>query len=286
MDRKYQDCLRLNLRLAALAASRRWIGPTDVAESYDALAEAYEENWLRHLRPVTDRLLARTPLPAAGIVFDLGCGTGYTTGWLARQAPATRIQAQDLSRGMLNVASRNVRSEHVSFACNDMLDYLKGQAGGTAALIVSAWAIGYSRPWNILREAFRTLKPGGHFALVVNLLDTLRPVYVAFRKTMQRFPKKLRALSWPRFPASRQTFERKAAACGFELLWSEDGRQDVGATPSASLAWLLNTGILAGFDAMLPLGSDPEVAAFFEQTLRARVEPLEHHYLMALLRKP
>jgi trans-aconitate methyltransferase len=256
-----------------------------VAASYDALAGAYEENWLQHLRPVTDRLLARVPLPKSGVVFDLGCGTGYTTEWLARQAPALRIQAQDLSRGMLNVAAEHVRSERVTFACNDMLDFLKGQADGTAALVLSAWAIGYSKPWNILKETFRTLEPGGHFALVVNLLDTLRPIYFAFRKTMQRFPEKLRALSWPRFPASRQAFERQAAARGFELVWSEDGRMEVGATSTASLSWLLNTGILAGFDAMLPLRSDSEAAAWFEQCLRSRAEPLEHHYLLAVLRK-
>ncbi len=37
---------------------------------------------------------------------------------------------------------------------------------------------------------------------------------------------------------------------------------------------------------MLPLAADPQVADFFNHCLAQQGEPLEHHYIMAVLRKP
>ncbi len=285
MDRRYADCLRLNGKLAALALSRSWIGARDVAASYDALAPDYETNWLAHLRPVTDRLLDQLP-DTGGRILDLGCGTGHTTRRLNARWPEASITAQDISAGMLAVAEKQSDADNIRFSCSDMLDFMTGQPDRSAGLVISAWAIGYSKPGKILKEAFRVLEPGGCFAFVVNVLHTLRPVYIAFRRTMQRYPEKLRAVAWPRFPASWEAFEKQSRAAGFQTAQHESGKAAVCPAGGVSLDWLLRTGILAGFDAMLPLADDPETAAFFEQQLHAQSEPLEHHYILAVLRKP
>ncbi|MDF7800875.1 class I SAM-dependent methyltransferase [Pontiellaceae bacterium B1224] len=286
MDRRFRDCLRLNGKLAALALSGNWIGPNEVAASYDALAPGYEENWLAHLRPVTQELLNKVPDIGNIPILDLGCGTGFTAGQLNQRFPTADIRAQDISAGMLAVAKENNPSENITFNCSDMLAFISRQPSESAGLVVSAWAIGYSNPRKILKESFRVLESGGTFAFVVNIMQTLRPVYIAFRKTMQRYPEKLSALTWPRFPASWAAIEKQANAIGFETIDNASGQFEVRAAGEASLDWLLKTGILAGFDAMLPLTDDPQLSEYFEQCLKQQTEPLEHHYIMAVLQKP
>jgi trans-aconitate methyltransferase len=286
MDRRFRDCLRLNGKLAALALSQNWIGSKEVAASYDALAPGYEQNWLAHLRPVTEELLEKVPDPGNRLILDLGCGTGFTTRQLSRRFPANDIQAQDISSGMLAVAAEKCPSEKISFNLSDMLAFMTAQPSGSAGLVVSAWAIGYSNPRKILKESFRALEPGGTFAFVVNIMQTLRPVYIAFRKTMQRYPEKLSALTWPRFPASWTAVEKQARTIGFKTLDHQSGQFQVRAAGEASLDWLLKTGILAGFDAMLPLTENPQLSEYFDHCLKQQTEPLEHHYIMAVLQKP
>ncbi len=282
---KYSDCLRLNWRAAQLLVRCRWIGPRQVKASYDRIAPDYDANWLCRLRSVTDRLLAQLPDVPAGRIMDLGCGTGYTTGKLAARYPNAEIIAQDISDGMLAVARKNAAADNVVFAAGDMRDFLKTEQSARAQMIVSAWVIGYANPPAVLREARRVLCPGGVFAFVVNLRDSLYPVYIAFRRTMQRFPGELQALAFPRFPQSWQQFARQAAACGLKALWHAEGCQPVAAAHQASTPWLLRTGVLAGFDHMLPLQDQPHVADYFENCLHTQAQPLRHHYIMGILQR-
>lgn len=285
MPKKFIDCLRLNLRVCGLALRNRWIEQGEVANSYDRLAVDYEKSWLEHLRPVTYQLLERLPERIDGLVFDLGCGTGETTRQLAERYPHAAIRAQDISSGMLSEAQRFQDRPSINYSCGDMLLFLEQQSAESATIVLSAWAIGYSNPSAIIHEAFRVLKPGGRFAFVVNLMDTLRPVYIAFRKTMQRYPDKLETLARPRFPRSWKQVERQALAAGFKTEWHQEDRLPVCSARKAELSWLLNTGILAGFDSMLPLRQNPEVAQYFNDCLQAQSGMLEHHYMMAVFEK-
>ncbi len=282
---KYCDCLRLNLQAAQLLVRCRWIGSRQVKASYDRIAPHYDANWLCRLRSVTDRLLTRLPEVPAGKILDLGCGTGYTTGALAARYPNAEIIAQDISDGMLAVARKNYAAKNVAFADGDMRGFLKNTPPASVQMIVSAWAIGYANPPAVLREARRVLCPGGVFAFVVNLRDSLYPLYIAFRRTMQHFPNELQALAFPRFPKSWQHLSRQAAACGLTALWHDEGYQPIAMAHEAGLPWLLRTGVLAGFDNMLPLQDKPHVADYFERCLREQAQPLRHHYIMGILQR-
>lgn len=286
MDCRYKNCLRLNLRAAKLALTGQWINSQNVADSYTALSRNYEKSWLCQLQPVSDDLLNQLPVLDNPRILDLGCGTGYTTRVLATKHPNAPIDAQDISQGMLDVARNRSTSEYITFHCGDMLAFLKSRPAGSADLVVSAWAIGYSIPAEVLKEAGRVLSPGGCFAYVVNLRDTLRPIQIAFRKTMQRYPEKLQAVIRPRFPASPRKLEQQAKTAGLQTKWHIEGRIAIELHDGISLSWLMNTGILAGFDAILPIQNNPEVASFFDECLQQKNEPVEHHYTMAVLRKP
>ena len=110
--------IHLNLRAAKLALTGRWLTPDDVAASYDALAATYRDNWLTHLCRTTDRLHELLPdqLPAndSPQIIDLGCGTGYSTAYLAQKYPTANITAIDISAEMLNQAKETIAAGNVS----------------------------------------------------------------------------------------------------------------------------------------------------------------------------
>lgn len=282
-------CARLNLRVARLALGRRWLGRDAFASGYDRVASDYDEAWQRHLRPVTDDLMAHLPPLPDGPILDLGCGTGYATEVLAGRHSAASVTAVDIAPGMLDRARCRVRRDGVEFVPADMLEYLAAQPGSRTALVFSAWAIGYSRPSRIVAEAARILAPGGVLAFVVNHADTLGPVFRAFRRCMVRFPEEVRLAAVLHFPRDWASLQRTLLRHRFVLDWHREGEQPIVPPPSANgaiLPWLLKTGVLAGFDAMLPLSEAGPVAEHFEGLLRADPRPLQHHYTAVVARRP
>ena len=314
--------IRLNLRAARLALAGRWLMPSDVAASYDALATTYQTNWLAHLCRTTDRLHELLPVndsPAVHKpmrVIDLGCGTGYSTAFLAKQYPTASITAVDISGEMLQIAARSVsdgfetpvdhQSENsvitpeyrlhsgfyygghgvttlplIQFIQNDMQRFLESQPGQSCDLIFSAWAIGYSVPAKIIAESRRVLRPGGTLAVIVNRLGTMPAVFAAFRKTMRAFPASLEKALWPRFPRNAAEIESHLKRHPFQVQSLEEGVVPITPPePGKRLEWLLGTGILAGFDAVLPLRESVEIRRFFERELDTATTGWEHHYVM------
>lgn len=284
----YVNCLRLNLRMARHVLAGRWLQDGQVAASYDRLAPEYGRHWLVHLRSTTDQLLGRLPesLPS-GNVFDLGCGTGYATLALRRRYPARPLLACDIAAGMLQEAEAAAPGQAIAWEQAEMLEFLRRQPATSAALVFSAWSLGYSHPPAVLREVARVLVPGGILAVVVNLADTLAPLSRAFRMAMQAHPGQVSCAIRYRFPRDLESLRREAVAVGLEWKQGEEGRVAI-PLPAAGnrLPWLLKTGTLAGFDAVLPLQEDAEVARSFEEALAADPRPVEHHYALFLARKP
>jgi release factor glutamine methyltransferase len=71
---------------------------------------------------LVDRALARIPAEAAWTIADLGTGTGAIALAIARERPACKVVATDLSKPALAVARRNARSlelRNVSFKQGD-----------------------------------------------------------------------------------------------------------------------------------------------------------------------
>ncbi|MCL1919483.1 MAG: class I SAM-dependent methyltransferase [Kiritimatiellaeota bacterium] len=287
--RRYWDCARLNARVTRLLLTGRWLQKDDIARSYDRLASAYDEAWLVYLQGTTARLLGLLPgaLPQ-GAVLDVGCGTGFACRWLARRYPSREIRACDISGGMLAEARRLQPSPQVTWAAEDMLAFLRRQPDGSAALVTAAWSAGYSDYRRVFREARRVLCGGGRLALVVNLADTLAPLRRAFRYCMQAHAGEVRCLARFPFPRDAGAVRSALAAAGFAVEAFEDGACPVApqVTPDGRrLPWLLRTGTLAGFDAMLPLDGGA-VAETFEARLAADPEPIAHHYALGVGVRP
>ena len=288
--RRYLDCAHLNVRAAGLILRNRWVRPSDVAHSYSRIAPGYDAAWLVHLQDTTLLLLDALPqsLPN-GSILDLGCGTGFAALRLAKRFPDRTVAACDISAGMIAEARTRPGANAVSWNVADIQSFLAPLPGGSAVLAVAAWSAGYGDFRRICRDVRRILAPGGAFALVVNLADTLAPLRRAFRFCMQAHAADLNRLARFPFPLSPSAVRRNLLAAGFRIDRFEDGFCPIEPPPSADgrqLPWLLNTGTLAGFDAMLPLDGPGPCADTFEARLAADPEPIRHHYALAVAVRP
>ncbi|MCL2624276.1 MAG: class I SAM-dependent methyltransferase, partial [Planctomycetaceae bacterium] len=236
--------------------------------------------------------------------------------FLANKYPTANITAVDISGKMLSRAKATLGDvTRVQFVQGDMLRYLESQPGQSCDLVFSAWAIGYSVPAKIIAESYRVLRPGGTLAVIVNRLSTMPAVFAAFRKTMRAFPASLEKALWPHsryfgqpcFPRSAGEIKSYLNRHAFRVELLEEGIAPItppdqtnnstddqaGSQPSKRLDWLLGTGVLAGFDSVLPLQPRPEIDGsdsatemrrFFERELDAATNGWEHHYVMFMAR--
>jgi SAM-dependent methyltransferase len=270
---------RLNARVAGLALRGRWLSVNEVAAGYNRVAPTYDTAWQHHLRRATDDLLRRLPDGLSGTILDLGCGTGYATRSLARANPAASVVGVDISEAML-ACVRTDAPPNLKCVQADMLAFVREQPAAGAGLIVSTWALGYSHPARVIQECGRLLSAGGTLAFIVNYIDTLAPVFRAFRRCLFEFPDCVRLAAWPHFPKDLSFLEGSLRRAGLEPMYLADGFQSIIPPEGDLLPWLKQTGILAGFDSMLEL-SGP-VAARFEAELSPHRANLNHHYAMAI----
>ena len=260
----------------------------DVAKSYDRLASTYDKRWACQLRSTTNRLHEQLPdaLPE-GAIIELGCGSGVSTVLLRKKyVDAPLFFAVDISSKMIKLARKklvNVR-QPVEFHKGDMLDFLRCQKD-EAALIFSSWAIGYSEPAAIIGEASRVLRPEGRLAIIVNRFDTMPAVFTAFRQAMRKYPDAMNKALLPRFPKSADVLVKALKRYGFRIDFLEESAAPIEVPQENRLDWLLGTGILAGFDAVLPLHQPGGVRDYFAKILDQTEAGWEHRYVMLIARK-
>lgn len=280
---KYISAARLNARLAGLVLINRKFRHDDLARGYDSASNTYDAEWLYALKPVTDQLLQILPQFPPGEIYDLGCGTGYTTLTLAKRFQNYRINGIDLSLGMLTKAAQNCHCAFFHHA--DNLSFLSEQAAESAGGIVAAWSLGSSADLpDVLAECRRVLKKKGSLAFIINLADSMAPVSNAFTKCMHRFPKKVSRALLPQYPKNWSVLENMLKKNSLKTVWLEEGIIDIRPRdPMRPLNWLLKTGVLAALEAALPLRTDKETAEYFEQELLASEIPLQHHFIAAIV---
>ena len=270
---KYLTCLRLNLVLLSKLLTCRFLNNKDYAQGYNKIAQEYDKNWLCYIWEHTEKFLQKLPPANSSLpILDLGCGTGFSTDYLARHYNGNPVIGIDISSEMLKKAKE--KSPQLQFVCDDMLNYLKKQPDKSAAIICSSWAIGYSNPQKIAAEAHRVLEPGGTFAFIVNTIDTLPKIFDAFRKTMYNHPQHIKKLLWPRFPKDFSFVKKQ----NFEELYSEKNNISIPIKEEEIADWVFKTGIMSGFEQVTDM-------AIFRRELQHCSSPLTHRHIIGIYRK-
>jgi len=139
--------------------------PRDIVESgYDAIADRYADAIRAGRGPETyfrsflTRVLER--IPRGGTVLDLGCGAGFVTAHLTRQA---RVVAVDRSAGQLGLARGN--APEATLVRADMTDVAFAPRSFDA--IVTFWSLIHvprESHGSVIARIHDWLKPGGMFA--------------------------------------------------------------------------------------------------------------------------
>jgi len=261
-----------------------------VTRSYDTLSGGYDAVWTAHMRPQTQWLLDQLPLGQGGRIADLACGSGFATGFMAQRCPG-EIIGVDRSAGMLEQARRHY-GQRCRFIQDDILNWLGHQPSASFDMITCCWALGYSRPWQVLGQIRRVLRPGGRVAIIDNTLFSLREVLYCSMLAFMEKPDALTQVMRLHFLTGRRQLVCWLRARGLRVTISRSGecRYEV-PDAQAAIARLRATGAAAGFE----YACRPEDEAFIFRRFGAILEakyrrngviPLIHRYAAAVGVKP
>lgn len=242
------------------------------------------------MRGFTLDLLDRLAPPPNGECIDLTCGTGFATRELADRT-GRRAVGVDTSSGMLAIARRD-HGDRCDFVHADALEFLRARPARGADIITCCWGLGYSRPWRLVREAARVLRPGGRLGVIDNTLFSLAGVTWASALAFAERPEALRHVMRVRFLPGGWTLKLFMRAVGLSIVGGWHGARTYYASDGpAAVARLQATGAAAGFEhAAYPVDRDAVFQRFGEimerRATRPEGIPITHRYLAVIGIKP
>ncbi|MFB3890670.1 MAG: UbiA family prenyltransferase [Phycisphaerae bacterium] len=260
-----------------------------VSRSYDRIASGYERAWTDHNRGLSVEMLDQLGVQQGAECIDLTCGTGSVAGELKRRG-AGRVVGVDASEGMLAEARKN--HHDCTFIQSDAVDYLRSCPAQSADVVTCAWGLGYTRPWAVIRQIARVLRPGGRVGIIDNGLFSLAEVLWSAMLAFAERPSSLAHVMNFRFLPTSGAMATLMRLAGFSVRrqWSgkwtyfvRDGR--------AAIERLTATGAAAGFEFAATDSERDAVFDRFAQILEARFAtshgvPITHRYIAAIGQKP
>lgn len=280
--------LALGLRVARLAGRPRQETAARVRQSYDRIAPGYDQAWTAHMRDLSVAFLDRLGDVRGAEAVDLCCGTGFVTGVLAART-GREVAGVDASPGMLALA--RARHPGCRFDEADAVAWLRARPPASADLVVSAWGLGYARPWSLVRAARRVLRPGGRLALLDNSLRSLSGVVAASVLAFAEQPQALVHVMRVGFLPGSAALAALLGAAGYRPQARWDGARSYRVRSGAeAVARLQATGAAAGFELACAPADAEDVFARFARILEERAGPagveIVHRYLGAVAVRP
>ena len=122
------------------------------------------------------------PLKNGAIIYDMGCGSGAFTFYLANAYPKSRVIGIDISKGCILRAKKD--SPAIEFQIDDV-EHLKIKNGSADLVCYSGILHHFPDFSKVAQEAFRILKPGGKlFSYDPNLYN---PAFWLYRNNNSPF---------------------------------------------------------------------------------------------------
>ena len=147
-----------------------------IAKSFSKAANQYDE-YARIQHVLANELLNLCPSQVKMSVLDLGCGTGYCLPELQKIYPQANITGGDLAPGMLQHAQLQYPQFEYQISDAENLPFKGEQFDLIFSSLAVQWCDDFSQ---VLSNAYRCLKPGGHLVLSNLAAGTLQEMKQAW----------------------------------------------------------------------------------------------------------
>jgi len=163
---------------------------TRVRNTFDLVANGYDNPAMRFFPSAGEQLAERLQLQPGERVLDIACGTGaFSVAAGQRVRPGGRVQAVDLSEGMLARAQANasrMELDNIDFHKMDA-DALDFSPGSFDAIGCSFGLFFLGDMDAALRNWLRLLKPGGRLMFTSFAPSAMQPMTDMFFDELQQF---------------------------------------------------------------------------------------------------
>lgn len=124
-------------------------------------------------------IIAYTGVSPGNLVVDVGCGSGYTTIFLANYIRPGKVVAYENNKKILKVAKKNIELSGLSkFIKIRNKDATKGIFERNADLVT----VDIQNPEKVIKHAYKTLRPGGYLVIYSPIVEELIKVSKEIKK--------------------------------------------------------------------------------------------------------
>jgi len=263
---------------------------TDLANlSYNKISSEYDLTWTNHIRVFSKDMVNRLSLPINGTGLDLSCGTGYVTGLLAEKINGD-VTGIDISKGMLKIANQKY-GNRCKFVCSDVIKYLNKQPSKSVNVVTSAWGMGFTKPFKMIKEISRILKPNGQVGIIDNSLFTVYEVTISGISTVSEYPSAITNVMNVRWLPFVGSLTGRIRISGLKVISSWKGEKTYYAkNGNDAVNRLIRTGTAAGYDNCFEKQYSQIIkhrfAEIFEKLYGSEKGiPITHRYIAAIATK-
>ncbi|VVB59991.1 Ubiquinone/menaquinone biosynthesis C-methyltransferase UbiE [uncultured archaeon] len=261
-----------------------------VTQSYNKISSVYDEKWTNHMNKFSMEMISKIKFPKSGKALDLTCGTGYVTHLVTEQFNG-EIFGVDNSDEMMKIAKKKY-GDKCQFVCRDVLDFLKDQPSESVDIVTCAWGLGFLKPYAIIKEISRVLKPDGQLAIIDNSLFTIYEIVISGFSTIAEYPSSLINVMNVRWISTKGSLLRRMRLSGLQILSSWKGEKTYYAkNEKNAIDFLLTTGTAAGYQFCIDTQYSEIIKQRFGEIFQKSYGtkkglPITHRYIAAIAKKP
>jgi len=282
--------IKLGFQICKLYVQKKNNQQKLTTQSYNKISSVYDEKWTDHMNTFSIEMISRIKFPKSGKAIDLTCGSGHVTHLITEHFTGEVIGV-DISNEMLKRAKKKY-GDKCHFVCRDALEFLKEQPSESVDIITCAWGLGFSKPYTIIKEVSRVLKPNGQLAIIDNSLFTVYEVVFSGFSTVAEHPASVINVMNVRWLPTQGSLIRRMRLSGLKILSSWKGDKIYYAkNGDDAIDFLITTGTAAGYQFCIDKHYSDVIKQRFGEIFHKSYGtekglPIIHRYIAAIAKKP
>jgi ubiquinone/menaquinone biosynthesis C-methylase UbiE len=286
----HKHWIKLGFQICKLYVQKKNNQQQLTIQSYNKIASIYDDKWTDHMNKFSEEMIKKIEFPDFGKGIDLTCGTGFVTNLMAQKLNGEVIGV-DISDEMIKIAKQNYRDKCQFVRC-DALEFLKNQPSHSVDIITCAWGLGFLKPYTMIKESSRVLKPGGQLAIIDNSLFTVYEVVFSGISTVAEVPASVINVMNVRWLPTKGSLIRRMRWSGLQIVTSWKGEITYyKENEKSAIDFLLKTGTAAGYQFCIDSQYSKVIKQRFGDIFKKSYGtekglPITHRYIAAIAKKP